>query len=106
MSAERNLPPAGEIHNDAERRTKIARATIRASSVDPMLLLRQETLPEGPGWLYELKLDGYRAMAIKSDRKTEIRSRNNNDFSPKYPSIVEALKRATTSAWPEQAEVP
>jgi hypothetical protein len=27
-----------------------------------MLLLRQETLPEGPGWLYELKLDGYRVV--------------------------------------------
>jgi ATP-dependent DNA ligase len=31
-----------------------------------MLLLRAEWLPEGPDWLYELKLDGYRALAIKS----------------------------------------
>jgi hypothetical protein len=30
-----------------------------------MLLLRAERLPEGPDWLYELKLDGYRAVAIK-----------------------------------------
>jgi DNA ligase D-like protein (predicted ligase) len=57
-----------------------------------MLLLRQETLPEGQEWLYELKLDGYRALAIKSGRKTEIRSRNNNDFSAKYPSIAQALQ--------------
>jgi bifunctional non-homologous end joining protein LigD len=57
-----------------------------------MLLLRQESLPEGPEWLYELKLDGYRALAIKSARSIQIRSRNNNDFSPKYPSIVKALR--------------
>ena len=30
-----------------------------------MLLLRTEKLPEGPEWLSELKLDGYRALAIK-----------------------------------------
>jgi ATP-dependent DNA ligase len=40
-----------------------------------MLLLRQETLPEGPEWLYELKLDGYRALAVKSGRGYEARSR-------------------------------
>jgi ATP-dependent DNA ligase len=36
--------------------------------IDPMLLLSSETLPEGPSWTYELKLDGYRALAswIKS----------------------------------------
>jgi ATP-dependent DNA ligase len=29
-----------------------------------MLLLRTEKLPEGGNWLYELKFDGYRALAI------------------------------------------
>jgi DNA ligase D-like protein (predicted ligase) len=56
-----------------------------------MLLLRSETLPEGPEWIYELKLDGYRALAIKGGRKVQLRSRNDNDFSGKYPSIVKAL---------------
>jgi len=85
------LLPAGDIE-PFDQRAKIARATIRASFIDPMLLLRQEMLPEGPEWLYELKLDGYRALAIKSRSKTAIRSRSNNDFSHKYPSIVQALK--------------
>ena len=31
-----------------------------------MLLLRTERLPEGRKWLYELKLDGYRAIAAKA----------------------------------------
>ena len=33
--------------------------------IRPMLLLKTDRLPEGAGWLYELKLDGYRAIAFK-----------------------------------------
>ena len=57
-----------------------------------MLLLRQEALPEGPGWVYEIKLDGFRALAIKSDGKLQLRSRNGNDFNSRYPAIATALR--------------
>ena len=56
-----------------------------------MLLLRSEKLPEGAQWQYELKLDGYRALAIKSSGKVRLRSRNDNDFNSRYPGIVKAL---------------
>jgi bifunctional non-homologous end joining protein LigD len=55
-----------------------------------MLLLRTERLPEGPNWLYELKLDGYRAGA-KAEGRVHLWSRNEKDFGPRYPSIVQAL---------------
>ncbi len=58
-----------------------------------MLLLRSETLPAGPEWMYELKLDGYRALAIKTRQRVQLRSRNNNDFTDKYPAIAKALER-------------
>ena len=57
-----------------------------------MLLLRKERLPDGPDWLYEIKLDGYRAIAIKSGGKVQLRSRNDNDFSTRYWAISAALK--------------
>src|SRR5262249_50891441 len=53
--------------------------------------LRKDTLPEGPDWLYELKLDGYRAMAIKSADKAHLRSRNDKDFTTRYSGISAAL---------------
>ena len=53
--------------------------------------MRTERLPEGDDWLYELKLDGYRAFAIKSGGRIHLRSRNDNDFNGRYPSIVKAL---------------
>jgi ATP-dependent DNA ligase len=56
-----------------------------------MLLQRAQSLPEGAEWSYEVKLDGYRALAIKTDGKVLLRSRNNKDFNAKYPGVVRAL---------------
>ena len=56
-----------------------------------MLLLRTDTLPSGDQWLYELKLDGYRAVAFKRNGVVSLRSRNDNDFNARYPAVVKAL---------------
>jgi len=63
----------------------------KAQFIEPMLLLRTDKLPEGPEWAHELKFDGYRALAIKTGGKVQLRSRNDNDFSARYPGIVKAL---------------
>src|ERR1700704_3914148 len=64
---------------------------VKAAFIGPMLLLRKEKLPEGPEWMYEIKLDGYRAIAIKSGGRVQLRSRNDNDFSLRYGSIAKGL---------------
>ena len=63
----------------------------KAKFIEPMLLLRTEKLPEGADWLLELKLDGYRALAIKAGGKVHLRSRNDNDFNSRYAGLVKAL---------------
>src|SRR5262245_54509964 len=69
-------------------------APVKARFVEPMLLLRTDTLPDDPArWAYELKLDGYRAIAFKTDGKVRLRSRNDNDFSTRYASIVRGLAK-------------
>jgi len=64
---------------------------IKAGFIEPMLLLRTDKLPDGPEWLRELKLDGYRSLAFKTGGKVHLRSRNDNDFGVRYPGVVKAL---------------
>jgi bifunctional non-homologous end joining protein LigD len=66
-------------------------ASAQARFIEPMLLLRTNRLPEGDAWEYEVKLDGYRAIAFKSGGRVHLRSRNDKDFGDKYPGIVKAL---------------
>jgi bifunctional non-homologous end joining protein LigD len=65
----------------------------RAAFIEPMLLLRSSSLPEDDGWIREIKLDGYRALAFKSAGKAHLRSRNNKDMAGRYPAIAKALAK-------------
>lgn len=59
-----------------------------------MLLLPTDRLPDDPTkWEYQLKLDGYRAIAFKSDNRIHLRSRNDNDFTQRYPAVLKGLAR-------------
>lgn len=59
--------------------------------IEPMLLLQTDKLPEGAAWLHEVKLDGYRAIAGRSGNSILFRSRRDNDFTRKFPSIAKAF---------------
>jgi len=52
-------------------------------------------LPEGSKWLYELKLDGYRALIIKDGDRVQIRSRNDKGLTLMYPSVAAAAQKLT-----------
>jgi bifunctional non-homologous end joining protein LigD len=45
----------------------------------------------GPSWVYEIKFDGYRAVAVKSDSRVSLFSRRRESFDHHYPLIVDAL---------------
>jgi bifunctional non-homologous end joining protein LigD len=61
----------------------------RPSFIEPMQALPVEKLPEGD-WLYEVKLDGYRALAFKDGKEVRLVSRNQKAFN--YPQLLDALK--------------
>ena len=47
-------------------------------------------LPEGEGWRYELKLDGYRALAVRDKSGATLLSRRNNPLNSDFPEIAKA----------------
>jgi len=48
-------------------------------------------LLDGHDWIYEIKLDGYRAVAVKSGNKINLYSRRRKSFNSQYPYLLEAL---------------
>jgi bifunctional non-homologous end joining protein LigD len=66
--------------------------------VEPMQARLVTKLPEGDRWLYEVKLDGYRAIAIKNGSNIEIRSRNNKDLTKAYPAVCSAVRTVKTQS--------
>lgn len=61
--------------------------------IKPMLATLIEEPFDDSGWIFELKLDGYRAVAEIDKGKVELYSRKLNSFNNDYPEIVSSLKK-------------
>jgi bifunctional non-homologous end joining protein LigD len=61
-------------------------------SFSPMLATLVDKPFNEPGWLYEIKWDGYRAVAMINKGKVNLISRNNKSFNDKFYPVVNALK--------------
>ena len=45
----------------------------------------------GPGWIHEIKYDGYRMMAVRANGSVRLITRNGYDWSTRYPVVVAAV---------------
>jgi bifunctional non-homologous end joining protein LigD len=52
--------------------------------VEPMKAKLLDSMPSGD-WIYEIKFDGYRALALRCDTETRVLSRNKKDLGGKFP---------------------
>ncbi|MFL5401610.1 MAG: DNA ligase D [Gemmatimonadales bacterium] len=81
--------PAGSIRSELERHGAL-RKPLAPESVRLMLAESRDTAFTAPGWLFELKLDGYRALAARQGT-SRLLSRNGKDLSLCFPEIIRAL---------------
>ena len=70
-----------------------------------MLASSSDTLPEGPLWTYEVKWDGYRALAVKDGSRVQLISRNQKDLTRDYPAVVVAVQSVRPSSFVLDGEI-
>ena len=104
----RRAPPSG----DARGRLGSAAAgslpdlpAAKPRFIEPMKAKLVEKPPATDDWVYELKFDGIRLIAIKADKRVSLLSRNENELSGRFPEIVEAIKNLPTREFVIDGEV-
>lgn len=66
----------------------------------PMKLTPAETLPDGPGWLYEVKYDGFRCLLDWREDRIRLMSRNGHDLADRFPEIIAGIAEASEAVRP------
>jgi ATP-dependent DNA ligase len=61
--------------------------------IEPIDARAVEKLPEGRGWFYEIKLDGYRCLAGRDSKRVTVWSRRANIFTTQFPRIARAYEK-------------
>jgi len=64
----------------------------------PMLAKSADAAFNDPGWIFEIKLDGYRALALVDRDSVKLISRTGNELSAAYPAIVDDLVATNLTA--------
>ena len=96
MKSKRGVGPSSNIRaavitTDVKLLLKKAPASRVPARLTPMLATLVDEPFDRPGWLYEVKWDGYRALAFLNKGSVELKSRNDKSFNKKFYPITRAL---------------
>ena len=61
--------------------------------IEPCLPRPATRPPAGPGWIHEIKHDGYRIMAERDHGSVRLYSRNGYDFAERFPLAAAAIRK-------------
>jgi bifunctional non-homologous end joining protein LigD len=75
--------------------TYISRMLRAAAFIEPCLPSPADKPPSGADWIHEIKHDGYRLMARRDPVGIRLLTRNGNDWSARFPLVVEAVNHLT-----------
>lgn len=87
--AAKKVPGRTAVGKPARRPSKLP----ASSRLSPQLATLVSEVPRGPGWLFEVKYDGYRALAFKNGEAVRIVTRGGQDWTDRYTAIADALSR-------------
>ncbi len=87
-------PPAPPSAETADRAIPPAQGAVRGPLPEtqaPQLASVAEAPPETPGWISELKFDGYRLLAAVDHGKVRLLTRNGHDWANRLPAVAKAV---------------
>ena len=76
-----------------KKRDNGAEAT-KPRDYSPMLATLEQQVPKGPGWLFEVKWDGFRAVTRVSQGEATMKSRQDNDLNQRFPNVAKEIPKA------------
>ncbi|HYT51031.1 MAG TPA: DNA ligase D, partial [Gaiellaceae bacterium] len=78
-----------------KKREEGAEQQQQARDYSPMLAtLGDQEVPKGPGWLFEVKWDGFRALARVSQGEATLTSRQGNDLTQRFATVTKEIPKA------------
>jgi bifunctional non-homologous end joining protein LigD len=69
------------------------------SPFDPCIPTKAAKVPDRPGWLHEIKHDGYRLIVQRDGKRVRLWTRNGHDWSDRFSLISEAALRNRNSSF-------
>jgi len=97
--------PSGEAQGPLSHSSLSDLPAAKPRFIEPMKAKLVEKPPASSDWIYELKFDGIRLIAIKERKKVSLLSRNQNDLSARFPEIVHAIKNLAADEFVLDGEV-
>ena len=77
----------------------------RLKFVEPMKAKMASAPPSNDQWLYEVKFDGFRVLAVKNGKEIELWSRNKKRLDERFPEVVKAVAKLSVKSCVLDGEV-
>jgi len=85
--------PSKKPQSEAAPKATTDRSAALKQFVEPMKAKAVTTAPTDEGWIYEVKFDGFRSLAISHAKSISLVSRTEKDMTGKFPEVTEALEK-------------
>src|SRR5437763_23434 len=76
------------------KRAETAQSARPPRHYEPMLATLERDVPKGDGWVYEVKWDGFRALAYVSQGEARLTSRTGNDLTQRFRNVAKEIPKA------------
>ena len=70
-----------------------SRQAVLPEWLPPQLAASAKSVPDGAGWLHEIKFDGYRLLCRIQDGEARLLTRNKQDWTHRFPHLAAAAAR-------------